>query len=376
MAKLVINREYIKQYYIKDKNNYIYLIIESSNNNPMILNNIFGEITVLQNNNIAYISPNNIYINSNLEKGKTSVNKYKLIKKNSDDKFMRIEFSYSSENVKYKLNYDNNSSSSLLQEPNIDYKEKKSLGKKNIDINLDSENDTIIFEIYNDNKEIDISGLSYSLRYRTNKENNFKNYKTNGDIKITEQKTDKQNNKTKLSISIPPIIDNSTSETISAQYYLKIYNYSNKNMVINGTISLVDNLEPYKIIKFNGKDNVYNQNIELPNDNEKYFLLVNAITEERELLSYNSVLVEIEKEEGSDTDTDTDTDSHTDSHSDSDSKGENKSNGLPGWALALIIVLGVLLLLALGFIIFRCVMKRKGNVVEEDGNQKLMSLHD
>ena len=112
----------------------------------------------------------------------------------------------------------------------------------------------------------------------------------------------------------------------------------------------------------------------MPNDNEKYFLLVNAITEERELLSYNSVLVEIEKEEGSDTDTDTD--SHTDSHSDSDSKGENKPNGLPGWALALIIVLGVLLLLALGFIIFRCVMKRKGNVVEEDGNQKLMSLHD
>ena len=62
MAKLVINREYIQQYYIKDKKNYIYLIIESSNNNPIILNNIFGEITILQNNNLAYISPNNIYI--------------------------------------------------------------------------------------------------------------------------------------------------------------------------------------------------------------------------------------------------------------------------------------------------------------------------
>ena len=67
MAKLVLNREYIKQYYSKGNKNYVYLVIEDSYTNPTILNNICGEITVWQNNNIDYIAPNNIYINNNLE---------------------------------------------------------------------------------------------------------------------------------------------------------------------------------------------------------------------------------------------------------------------------------------------------------------------
>ena len=145
MSKLVINKEYIKQYYTKDKKNYIYLKIESSNNNPTILNNVFGEITFLQNNKIDYIAPNNIYINSNLEKGISSTNKYKLIKTNSDDKIMRIEFSYSSENVKYKLYYDDTTLNNLLSETTINYEEKNTLGKKNIDINLDNEHNTLIY---------------------------------------------------------------------------------------------------------------------------------------------------------------------------------------------------------------------------------------
>jgi len=145
MSKLVINKEYIKQYYTKDKKNYIYLKIESSNNNPTILNNVFGEITFLQNNKIDYIAPNNIYINSNLEKGISSTNKYKLIKTNSDDKIMRLEFSYSSENVKYKLYYDDTTPNNLLSESTINYEEKNTLGKKNIDINLDNEHNTLIY---------------------------------------------------------------------------------------------------------------------------------------------------------------------------------------------------------------------------------------
>ena len=204
------------------------------------------------------------------------------------------------------------------------------------------------------------------MRYRTDKENNFKNYVTKEDIKIIEQKSEKENNKTKISLSIPSIKDKTTPDTISAQYYLKVYNYSNKDIFVNGTISLVDKLEPYKIIEFKGKNDTYNQNLELSNDNNKYFLVVNAITDERELLSYNSVLIDIEK--GDETDKPSDT---------TEPSGEKstKSSGLPGWALALIIVLGVLLLLAIAFIIFRYVSKKKGNVIENE-DQKLISLKD
>jgi len=357
MAKLVINKEYIKQHYTKDKKNYIYLIIESSNNNPTILNNVFGEITVLQNNNIDYIAPNNIYINSNLEKGISS--KYKLIKKNSDDKIMRIEFSYSSENVKYKLDYADTTPNNLLSEPTINYEEKNTLGKKNIDINLDNEHDTLIFEIYSDKTDIDVSELSYSLRYRTDKENNFKNYKTKGNINLVKKETDKVNNKTNITLSIPAIKDNSTSEIISAQYYLKVYNYSSKNILINNTISLVDNLEPYKVIEFTNKNEDYEQKLELPNNNEKYFILVDAITDDRELLSYNSIIVDIEKGK--------------DDGGKSDDVQPEKSGGLPVWALVLIIILSVLLLIAIAFIIVRCIMKKRGNVVEDD-NKKMIPL--
>ena len=52
IAKSVLNKEFINQYYIKGKKNYIYLVIEDSYNNPSILNNILGEITIWQNNNI------------------------------------------------------------------------------------------------------------------------------------------------------------------------------------------------------------------------------------------------------------------------------------------------------------------------------------
>jgi hypothetical protein len=357
MAKLVINKEYIKQHYTKDKKNYIYLIIESSNNNPTILNNVFGEITVLQNNNIDYIAPNNIYINSNLEKGISS--KYKLIKKNSDDKIMRIEFSYSSENVKYKLDYADTTPNNLLSEPTINYEEKNTLGKKNIDINLDNEHDTLIFEIYSDKTDIDVSELSYSLRYRTDKENNFKNYKTKGNINLVKKETDKVNNKTNITLSIPAIKDNSTSEIISAQYYLKVYNYTSKNILINNTISLVDNLEPYKVIEFTNKNEDYEQKLELPNNNEKYFILVDAITDDRELLSYNSIIVDIEKGK--------------DDGGKSDDVQPEKSGGLPVWALVLIIILSVLLLIAIAFIIVRCIMKKRGNVVEDD-NKKMIPL--
>ena len=46
MAKIVIDNELIQQYYIKDKNNYAYLMIKDSYDNPIILNNILGEITI------------------------------------------------------------------------------------------------------------------------------------------------------------------------------------------------------------------------------------------------------------------------------------------------------------------------------------------
>ena len=348
IAKSVLNKEFINQYYIKGKKNYIYLVIEDSYNNPSILNNILGEITIWQNNNIDYITPNNIYINNNLEANLISSNKYKLIKKNSDDKFMRIEFSSSSKNVKYNLYY-NNTLSNLLQDKEIQFIEEEGFGKKIIEINLDENFDIIIFEVYNEKKENDINKLSYSFRYNTNKENKFKNYIIDGDIKIIQQ--NKNNNNRNISLSIPMILDNETLSTISADYYLKIYNYSEKDLIINNTISIIDNLEPYKIIEFTTNDKIYNYTIEIPDDNNKYYIVVNVITKERELLSYNSLIIEKDKEK----------------------EGEEKTKGFPLWALILIIILAILILIIIIWLIVRAV-KKKNNVQIENLGESMIPL--
>ena len=330
MGKIALNKDYINKYYSKGNKNYIYLIIEDSYSNPTILNNILGEVTILQNNNIDYVAPNNIYINGNLEKDST--NKYKFIKKNSDDKTMRIEFSPSSENVKYKMYYYTNTK--LMQDSNIDFTEKENLGKKIIDINLENKPDTIIFEVYKENQENDINKLSYSLRYRTDKEKNkFKNYLIEDEIKIKEEK--KGDDTIDISLSIPTIKDNQTLNVILADYYIKIYKYSENDLLINKTISIIDNLEPYKIIEFATNSTSYTHKIQIPNDKNKYYLLVNAITSDRELLSYNSLMI-----------------------------NEESSGGLK-WYWILLIILGVLLLIVAIILIVRCLKKKKKNEVEE-----------
>ena len=297
IAKLVLSSEDIEKYYIENKKNYIYLIIEDSYANPSILNDIIGEITILQNNNLDYVTPDNTYINGNLPK-QNSTNKYKLIKKNSKDKKIRVEFSSSSENVKYKIYYDNNNEENLLNTTQIDYEAKKNLGKENIDITLEDNYDSFIFEIYSNTMETDINKLSYTLRYRTDEGKKvFKNYKIEGTTIVKAEIIDKDNI-INATVTIPSIQDNDTLEFISsAIYYLKIYKFSENDLLINNTISIVDGIKPYKTYEFKINESQVNKNIEIPHDDNKYYISISAITSDKELLSYKSFYIDVKKDE-------------------------------------------------------------------------------
>ncbi len=329
IAKLVLSSEDIKKYYIKDEINYIYLIIEDSYKNPSILNNINGEVTIMQKNNLNYVAPNNIYINGNLEKGSNATNKYKFIKKNSNDTKIRVEFSSSSDNVKYKIYYNN--ALKLLKTTIVDYEVKENLGKQNIDINLNENFDSFIFEVYPEKAENDINKLSYTLRYRNDEgKQKFRNYKINGntELKIENKDKDKQ-----IEIIIPSIQDSDTLEFISAKYYLKIYKYNENDILINNTISIVDGIEPYKTYEFQMIDTFYKKCIQIPKDNNKYYVTITAVTDDKEFLSYKSILIE----------------------------EDNKRI----WIIILIIVLVLILLIAI-FCIIRCILKKRKNNVEDE----------
>ena len=332
IAKLVLFKEDIEKYYEKNKNNYIYLIIEDSYENPSILNDIIGVITILQNNNIDFVTPDNVYINGNLEPGKNTTNRYKLIKKNSNDKKIRIEFSSSSKNIKYNMYYNRNEN--LLSSTQVDYEVKNNLGKQNIDINLDENYDSFIFEVYSDKIENDINKLSYTLRYRTDEGKKvFRNYKLNGKTEINTQKKDKIKN---IILSIPAIQDSETLEFISAIYYIKIYKQSGNDLLINNTISIINGIEPYKTYEEKINEESIKKNIEVPNDKNKYYIVITAVTSDKELLSFNSIFVD-------------------------EKNDENKK----WWIIILIIILVIILLIVL-IIVIHCILRKRKNKIEDN----------
>jgi len=96
-------------------------------------------------------------------------------------------------------------------------------------------------------------------------------------------------------------------------------------------------------------------------NNEKYLILVDAITDDRELLSYNSIVVDVEKWKD---------DSGKSDNVESEKKGE-----LPVWALILIIIFLAFLLIAIVFSIVRCITRKKGNVFEKESQKRFLWLN-
>ena len=300
IAKLFLTREDIKKYYVENKQNYIYIIIMDSYDNPYLLNKIYGEISFLENNNLDYITPENTYINGNLDIGKQSYNKYKLIKKNSKDKNIRVEFSSASDDVQYRINYEAN------KLKGINYNVTEKLGKKNIDIELGEDSNFIIFEVYTDEIVEDKNKLSYMIRYRTDEGKKiFKNYdtikNTNGVLEINENKNDKVNS---IELTIPSIQDSETSKQVPATYYLNIYKYNKEDILMHNSISIVDGSEPYKSYEFKFEGEFYKKNFEIPLDGN-YYITLKAVTPDKEFLSYKSLLIKNNKEdEGNDNNSD------------------------------------------------------------------------
>ena len=79
-------------------------------------------------------------------------------------------------------------------------------------------------------------------------------------------------------------------------------------------------------------------------------MLVNAITNERELLSYSSFVIDVEQENGS--------------GQKPDEKEEAK--GLK-WYWILLIILAVLILIIIILLVVRCFLKNRKNEVEDEG---------
>ena len=196
--------------------------------------------------------------------------------------------------------------------------------------------------------ETDLNKLSYTLRYRTDEGKKvFKNYKIEGTTIVKADIIDKDNI-INATVTIPSIQDNDTLEFISSTiYYLKIYKFSENDLLINNTISIVDGIETYKTYEFKINESQVNKNIEIPQDDNKYYISISAITSDKELLNYKSFYIDVKKDED-----------------------DNKI-----WIIILIILL-VLILIILLAIIIHCLLKKRKNQIEDINKMEIMQLNN
>ena len=349
---LDLSKDDIKKYYQNDKNNYVYIKVEASSNNPSILNQINGEISILENNNLEFVTPDNIYINGNLKSAENYKNQYKLVKKNKEDKIIRVEFSSSSEYVKYKITPED-----------VKYEETNNLGKKNIDINVENVSDSIILEIYSDEKIEDKNLLSYSFRYRTDEgKKTFKNYGTYGDSngKIKSNKIEEKPdlNIKKVEITIPSIKESQSlrnllsSEDFSPNYYLKVYTLPNKkNLKLSNTISIIEGLELFRSYEFQFNDDICTKTIDIPYDKDVY-IAVKATTPDKELLSYESLFIETK---GNKDNKDNNEDNYYD----------NNIFKMDAKLIIIIVLLSIIIFILIFLCVRSCCLKKRENQIEK-----------
>ena len=338
IAKLIIKKEKIN--IIQNNNNYIYIVIDADSSNVKKFKNINAELNILEVNNIDYSAPDNIYLNGNLD-SKNNKNEFKLTKKYENDKKIRVELS-SSEEIKFSIAKAKISKISRNLE-DIKYEESKGLGKKNIDINIENIMEPLIFSIYQDNITENKS-IYYSFKYRTDKGNtkftNYSNYGDNEGIIINNYTLEE--NKIKLHLKFPSVINKENQNLIKAKYYLKIFNYNENAIVVNDTISVIDSIHPVYSDEYNFEElnNYYEKDLILiNNNNDSYYCTLSAVViDDNEFIGYKSFIVNITKEK---------------------KKENDEKNKIQWWHIVLIVLLVILIVVLVIFIILH--FKRKNS---------------
>ena len=173
----------------------------------------------------------------------------------------------------------------------------------------------------------------------------------------------------KIEIMIPSIKDSENNESISANYYMKIYERQDENEYIGGTISINENINPYKEYELNIKDDNYSTVIEIPNDKKDYYIKLNAITKDNELLSYDKpILIKYEGKPDEDT-----TDGNHDTPSCSDCEADDGKNTT---LIIIIIVISVICLILILMVVHLALKMRKNKIEDVDKNENLELLQN
>ena len=134
--------------------------------------------------------------------------------------------------------------------------------------------------------------IYFSIKYKSG--NDFKNYVDLGNKEgLIENEWEKEKNKLILNFKFFSIIDKETSIKVDTKYYLKIYKHDQNEIVINNTISVVDNISPVLSFEYNFEvlKDFYEKELEIENvkNDENYYATLTAIVvDDDEFVAYKS----------------------------------------------------------------------------------------
>ena len=237
----------------------------------------------------------------------------------------------------------------------INYEETKGLGKRYIDIDVETINNPFIFSIYQDNL-IEKKKVYYSFKYKINKENDkFKNYTTFDDKEgIFENNITLEENKINIHLKFPSIKDKETSKIVKAKYYVKIYKYNESEIIVNNTISVIDTISPIVSYEYYFEDlkDYYEKDLALSNTNNSYnyYVTLSAIIiDDNEFIGYKSFIINSKRDE----------------------KNGNKTNILKWWNYLVIILLSILIITMIILIILH--LKKNKKYLKNNENINVLS---
>ncbi len=238
-------------------------------------------------------SPINQYVDGSFLLNQEKPNIHYLKKEKKNDKKMRIEFSTSSKEINFafikdinKINKKENDTINFISQENIN-------GKSLFYINS-SDFDGIYLSVFPKGNKIEKEiSSNYVFKY-----NSYINENTTINDIIADENGiityEYNSSKNELNLIIPSLIEKKSNKSILGQYFIRIFKEDTlSNMTTLDTISFITE-QPFDSYQFTSKEKK-TININNINSNQNYSISCIGKTENGELISYKSIVTNIQK---------------------------------------------------------------------------------